>query len=172
MLVSGLSRAALIGIYGTVAGAVATVPMTFTMAALHKLLTPPEPPAPQEIVHNFSKVAYFRRVVPLSWNREVLFYHFGYGALTGALYTVNLIPNFLKGHPNPYIDEPEIYGMEYGFWIWFLSYFGWIPATGLLSSPIHHSKRRTFLMIVSHLVWGGFTAYIYDHLYFFGPHTW
>src|SRR3546814_8916878 len=72
--------------------------------------------------------------------------HFGYGAGTGALLAV------IDPTPRP------AFGAVAGVATWIASYFGWIPAFGVLRSAETHPWRRNKLMISAHLVWGSVTA--------------
>src|SRR3546814_17830818 len=72
--------------------------------------------------------------------------HFGHGAVTGALLAV------IDPTPRP------AFGAVAGVATWVASYFGWIPAFGVLRSAETHPWRRTKLMIRDHLVWGAVTA--------------
>src|SRR3546814_20221402 len=50
------------------------------------------------------------------------------------------------------------FGAVAGVATWVASYFGWIPAFGVLRSAETHPWRRNKLMISAHLVWGSVTA--------------
>src|SRR3546814_12966070 len=60
--------------------------------------------------------------------------HFGYGAVTGALLAV------IDPTPRP------AFGAVAGVATWIASYFGWIPAFGVLRSAETHPWRRNKLM--------------------------
>jgi uncharacterized membrane protein YagU involved in acid resistance len=45
-------------------------------------------------------------------------------------------------------------GMIFGLLVWFSSYLGLLPATGILHQPKEQPPRPNLLMIVAHLVWG------------------
>ena len=55
-------------------------------------------------------------------------------------------------------------GSGAGVAVWAASYFGWIPAMGLLSPAHRHPPARNALMIAAHLVWGAVTAASYREL--------
>src|SRR5690606_40312752 len=78
---------------------------------------------------------------------ESLLAHFGYGAATGALMALSKPPN-RKGT-----------GAAIGVAIWALSYFGWVPGSGILKPANRHHLRRNALMIAAHLVWGSVTRW-------------
>ena len=73
------------------------------------------------------------------------FSHFGYGAVTGALYV--LVEQWL---PLP----SSLKGAFAGLAVWVGSYLGWLPAMGVLTPATRHPWRRNLLMIVAHVVWG------------------
>ncbi|WMT92768.1 hypothetical protein [Pelagibacterium sp. H642] len=111
--------------------------MTAAMRRLHEKLPPKQsyPLPPREITD---------RMIP-SASQEIksaatLLGHFGYGALAGALYAC------LPGKRMP--------AVIYGPLVWTASYFGWIPAAGILEPAHQHPARRNGLMILAHAVWG------------------
>jgi uncharacterized membrane protein YagU involved in acid resistance len=72
--------------------------------------------------------------------------HFVYGGACGALVAA------LRARPS--LAE----GAAAGVAIWAGSYFGWIPAFGILRPASSHPPRRNALMIAAHMVWGAATA--------------
>lgn len=50
--------------------------------------------------------------------------------------------------------------------IWAGSYFGWVPALGILTPASEHPRRRNALMIAAHIVWGATTALALRELLF------
>lgn len=123
--------------FGALAGLCATMAMTAAMRRLHHVLPPEEryPLPPREITE---------RALPAASRNDggatALLAHFGYGALTGALYTV--------------LPRGRLPGIVYGPAVWAASYFGWIPAAGILKPAHKHPLRRDGLMILAHAVWG------------------
>lgn len=115
--------------------------MTMVMRRLHPLLDERDdyPLPPREIVE---------QVGPDGDEQDArsgtLAAHFGYGALTGAVFA--LLPAFRGG------------GALYGVGVWALSYLGWIPAARILAPAWRHPAERNLLMIVVHLVWGAALA--------------
>jgi hypothetical protein len=123
-------------VFGALAGLSATMAMTATMRTLHQTLPTPDayPLPPREITDT---------VFPSSRTDQgttALLAHFAYGALTGALYAV--------------LPRNRAPGVIYGPLVWAASYFGWIPASGVLRPAHHHPLRRNALMILAHAVWG------------------
>jgi putative membrane protein len=133
---------------GAVAGFVATIPMSAAMAVMHALLPKREqyPLPPKEIITSIAEKAGAdddlgepeRSALSLSA-------HFGYGALTGALYgpLAEKVP--LSGAAG---------GIAYGLFVWAGSYLGLLPATGILAPATEHPARRNALMIAAHVIWG------------------
>lgn len=72
--------------------------------------------------------------------------HFGYGALTGALFALARRP------------PGALAGAGYGLVVWAVSYLGWIPAVRILEPATQHPARRNALMMAVHLLWGTVTA--------------
>jgi putative membrane protein len=52
--------------------------------------------------------------------------------------------------------------MLFGGLVWIVSYLGWLPMTGFLSSALRHPAERNELMITAHLIWGAVIASITD----------
>lgn len=131
-------------VLGAIAGIVGTAAMTASMRAMHKRLPRSERYAlpPREIVE---------RTLPEDAAGErplqtaTMAAHFGYGAASGAVASLSR----LSREPLP--------GALYGVLVWSASYFGWIPAAGILKRADHHPARRNLLMIAAHLVWGSVT---------------
>ncbi len=145
----GLLRRALVG---AVSGAVATVPMTLVMAAMHRRLPfwqryrlPPRT-ITMRLARRAGVAQYLgepeRSVATVAS-------HVGYGALAGAVYGA------ASG------DEPRhplTGGALFGLALWAVSYLGWLPATGVMRPATEHADERNALMITSHLVFGVGTA--------------
>lgn len=141
---------------GTLAGALATVPMTAVMLGLHRRLPAEEryPLPPREITQVMALKAGLHREVAPQLTRLSLIAHFGYGAATGALYA-----QFLHRSKSPLVA-----GSAYGIVIWAVSYLGWLPAAGILQPANRHPNRRNAMMIAAHLVWGASLAVLERHL--------
>jgi uncharacterized membrane protein YagU involved in acid resistance len=129
-------------VIGGLAGFAATLAMTSAMARLHRHLPEREryPLPPREITE---------RVLPGQDDAirdTALAAHFLYGGACGALLAV------LRAEPS----APE--GAVAGVAVWAGSYFGWVPALGILKPASEHPWRRNALMITAHLIWGAATA--------------
>ncbi len=134
---------------GAIAGAVATLPMTATMRAIHRRLPKQEryPAPPRELIDSAAGD------LPDAAARDLtLAAHYAYGAATGALIAAVV--------PRP----SRAAGAAAGVAVWAASYLGWIPAAGLLKPATEHPARRNFMMIAAHLVWGTALALALDEL--------
>ena len=134
---------------GAIAGVAGTVAMTAAMNRLHPRLPRSDryPLPPREITE---------RIVDVEGNAAIkdaaTAAHHGYGAVTGALLAA---------------AQPAMtvrFGSGAGVAVWAASYFGWIPAMGVLSPAHRHPPARNALMIAAHLVWGAVTAASYREL--------
>ena len=119
--------------------------MTAAMRRMHAVLPLREqyPAPPHEIVE---------RAVPTGDSQGAirdltLLGHFLYGGLCGAAFTA--LP----------ARHSAAAGAVYGIAVWVASYFGWIPAAGILRSATDHPLRRNLMMIVAHAVWGATSAF-------------
>lgn len=130
-------------LFGAIAGAAATVAMTATMNRLHPRMPRAEryPLPPREITETLLPAASDKNI-----KDSATAAHHGYGLATGAL--------IAAAAP----DIGPARGAVAGVAVWAASYFGWIPASGILSPAHHHPFRRNLLMIAAHLIWGSVTA--------------
>ncbi|MGV3524047.1 MAG: DUF6789 family protein [Candidatus Sericytochromatia bacterium] len=133
---------------GLVSGALATVPMTLAMKALHSQLPRREryPLPPAEITAKLSEDTQMteKRDAP-SQLALTLAAHFGYGAAAGGVYAP--LAQRLPGHP-------LAKGIGFGLTVWAVSYLGLLPSLGILTPATEHPARRNALMIAVHVVWG------------------
>lgn len=133
---------------GAAAGAIATIPMTIVMEALHEGLPgePPRPLPPREVTEAIAVKSGFNRELS---ERDVedltLAAHFGYGALCGAVFGAVAPRGAIGGAAS---------GMLFGLGVWAGSYLGWLPATGVRHHPRFDPPARSGLMIAAHLAWG------------------
>lgn len=130
---------------GALAGITATTMMTAAMRRLHAGLPKEEryPLPPREITERLSP----DNPGDDSLRDRSLAAHFAYGAATGAMIGV------AGTRPR------ESVGALLGAGVWAASYFGWVPAFGVLRAANDHPGRRNALMIGVHLVWGAVTAW-------------
>jgi putative membrane protein len=133
---------------GSVSGCVATVPMTWAMAAMHRQLPRREryPLPPRQVTMRVAEEAGVKEELDEGERLGLaLLAHFGMGTTMGALYGP------LRGHiplPTP------LGGAAFGLAVWAGNYLGLLPALGLLRPAYEHPPRRTGLMIAAHVVWG------------------
>lgn len=133
---------------GTVAGFVATLPMSISMHLLFKELPRREKyPLPPRLLT--VEVARRAGVADQMDNRDraaaTVASHFAYGAACGAIY----------GAVAPDLPGPRIIkGIVFGLCVWTGSYMGWVPAVGLMPHATEEPWRRNLLMIAAHVVFG------------------
>jgi uncharacterized membrane protein YagU involved in acid resistance len=134
---------------GGIAGFAATLAMTSAMARLHRRLPAAEryPLPPREIAERLAGGS------DAAVRDRAMAAHFLYGGACGAAVAVL--------RPSPSITE----GAAAGVAIWFASYFGWVPAFGILQPASAHPAQRNALMIAAHLVWGAATARALEEMY-------
>ena len=146
---------------GSVAGLVATVPMTVVMEVLRRALPPVsrDPLPPRRVAVGLARRLGFARYLDRD-DREGLTWlsHFGYGAGTGAGYGV-VEPALRSALPHPAAS-----GAAFGVCVWLLSYFGWLPVAGITSPQFRHPLRRNTTLVLSHLAWGVTTGVLTDRL--------
>ena len=136
----------LLSLLGLICGVCATGPMSAVMIALHRRLPEPEkyPLPPREITEKIALELGSKNELSsparsaLSWLA-----HFGYGGAAGVIYA-----------NSPSSMSPAIRGPIFGMIVWLTSYFGLLPALGILRSAEKHPARRNGLMILAHLIWG------------------
>ncbi len=133
---------------GALAGIAGTFAMTAAARAMHRRLPVGQryPLPPREIIEGTLPVPAKRALDEERRQSVTLAAHFGYGAATGALYAL-LRP---RGRLVP--------GAAYGLLVWTASYFGIMPGLRILQPAHEHPRRRNWLMIVAHLVWGSTMA--------------
>lgn len=142
---------------GAIGGLLATVPMTLVMETLHRRLPRDQryPLPPREITEDMLRKAGLDDAFDDTQQGELsLLSHFGYGAITGALYPVMCEK----------VEHPLVYGSAYGVAVWAASYYGWIPALRILAPPHRHPAQRRRLMIAAHLVWGAGAVWLGERL--------
>lgn len=128
---------------GAIAGFVGTAAMTAAMRRMHGRLPAQEryPLPPREITETVAAPHGESGAEDLS-----LAAHFAFGAAAGSLLGA------------PVGKMPLRRGLLGGLAVWTASYFGWVPASGILEPAHRHPLRRNALMIAAHLVWGAATA--------------
>ena len=133
---------------GPFAGFVATLPMTVAMELMHRRLPPRQryPLPPREVAMNALGILGVRgRQDEPTRALLAVATHFAIGTTAGAFY-----PPIARHVPG----NPIAKGVAFGLAVWAGGYLGLLPATGLLSPATEHPRRRTALMIASHVAWG------------------
>jgi putative membrane protein len=137
---------------GTIAGFVATLPMTLFLLIIQRLLPgwqqyalPPEK-ATQEMAERTGTDKYLDK--PRLVGSSIVS-HFGYGAAMGALYTTLTRQIHL---------QPVLKGTLFGLVIWAASYLGWMPLADIPVAAPREPIRRNMMMILAHVVWGSVTG--------------
>ncbi len=143
---------------GTLAGLIATVPMSATMLLLHRL-APPEtrhtPLPPETVTAHAAEDADVRDDLGEEGLRAATVAgHFAYGAAAGALYApvARLTP------------RPVVSGIGFGLALWGVGYLGWVPAVGLMPSATEQPVARNAVMIAAHAVWGATAGLLLERL--------
>ncbi len=137
---------------GLTTGAVATVPFTAIMFGgkylfpAHEARAVPPKQITARIVDSVSPVT----VSEPSLNLATTFAHFGYGAMTGAIF---------ESMTKSYHGNKVVAGVAFGVGVWALSYMGWLPSLGLQPSITRQPRGRNVTMIAAHLQWGAVIGY-------------
>ena len=142
---------------GTLAGFVATLPMTIFMLATQRFLPrrqqyrlPPEM-ITSELAHRAHVRHHLNKQLVVG---ATLVSHFSYGAAMGAAYGP-----LYKRVPLPAIAQ----GVLFGLLVWAASYLGLLPLLGISASGDREPLRRNLMMIAAHIIWGaamGATAHL------------
>lgn len=134
---------------GAIAGIAGTVAMTAAMNRLYSRLPRSDqyPLPPREITERLAPIERDDAIMDAATAA-----HHGYGAAAGALLAA----------AQPVMTAR--FGSTAGIAVWAASYFGWIPAMGVLRPAHRHPPARNALMIAAHLVWGAVTAASYREL--------
>jgi hypothetical protein len=134
---------------GAIAGAAATAPMTAFMLAAFRFLPRREqyPLPPREITDEVrERSGLFANAREPAALVTTLASHFAYGTAAGTL---------LGGVRSSSTGAAAGRGALYGLGVWLASYLGLLPALRLLKPATEHPKRRSALMILAHVLWGG-----------------
>ncbi len=75
--------------------------------------------------------------------------HFAYGIGCGGLF------GWLHAKTTSADLSPAMKGVTFASVIWLVSYFGWVPALGIMPRPQHDQQGRPTSMLVAHWVFGG-----------------
>lgn len=148
---------------GLIAGFAASAPMAAAAEIMHSKLPRQEqyPLPPREIMEAAVDKARIQKRIPQAWDEEseriaaTYIAHSAYAAATGALF--GIVEDRM---PCPAVAK----GVGFGLAVWSTSYLGILPGLRLLKPATRHPWRRNALMIVSHVIWGGFMGAVYGAL--------
>lgn len=133
---------------GTLAGFIATAPMTLAMAAMFHMLPRRQQyrlPPRQVTMNIFRHPAVRQQMDERDRSNLTLLSHFAYGAACGAAYAP--LARWLR-------PPGAAGGVAHGLAVWSGSYLGWLPALGIMTPATKHPAERNALMIAAHVVWG------------------
>ncbi|CAN5827647.1 hypothetical protein BH24CHL6_BH24CHL6_00470 [soil metagenome] len=134
-------------IRGTVAGLLATVPMSAFMLLAHRLGWLNEQ-APEEITARSLERVTDHRPGGLALDLLTALAHLAFGALSGVVYALSL--GRLSARPVPGVVTGALYGAS----VWLGSYWGVLPRLGLMPPPPRDERRRPLVMLVAHWIYG------------------
>ncbi len=143
-------------LYGTAAGAIATVAMTAFMKAAKRTLPAWQqyPLPPRMIVEETAARAGLQPALSTETKRDLtVLSHYGYGAAGGAMYAV--LEQTLPVDATPTATQDTLCGVSYGLAVWTLSYLGWLKLADFEVDASKQPWQRNALMIAAHVVWGG-----------------
>ncbi len=133
---------------GTLAGFIATAPMTLAMAAMFHLLPRRQQyrlPPRQVTMRILGTPTVRQQTDERDRSNLTLMSHFAYGAACGAAYAP--LARWLR-------PPGATAGIAHGIAVWSGSYLGWLPALGVMTPATQHPAGRNALMIAAHVVWG------------------
>jgi len=133
---------------GAAAGVIATIPMTFVMEELHRIL-PREhdgPLPPREVTEGlYEHFTDAEEAEEEDLQRLTFLLHYSFGGAAGALFPI-VAPRR--------VPAAVAAGVVYGLAVWTGSYLGLLPAMGVRHHAKHDPSGRTTMMIAAHVVWG------------------
>jgi uncharacterized membrane protein YagU involved in acid resistance len=146
---------------GSIAGFVATAPMSLAMRAGEKLV-----PAhnkghlpPRQVTESALRKLGLRKLLARDDRRTAaLVAHYGFGASAGAL--LGVVATKASSVPRP------VTGAAVGAAVWAASYLGWLPAANLRQNSNDEPAERNLQMISAHLVWGAVAGILLDAMNF------
>jgi uncharacterized membrane protein YagU involved in acid resistance len=141
---------------GSLAGLVATVPMTQVMDAIEKVnerKRKPRPLPPYEITEEALERGLDQKIPEEKVVWATLLLHFGFGAAAGAAY--GLIAPRVRA-------RGWLKGPLYGLGVWASSYAGWLPPSRLQPPVTRQPRGRNVTMVAAHLVWGAVLGGLVD----------
>ena len=146
-------------IEGSLAGLIATAPMTWTMRAAEELVPRSSQGRlpPRQITERvLDKAGVQHRLDEDERSAVSVAAHYGFGTAAGCLLG-------LAAATGPSLPRPAA-GVLVGLTVWAGSYLGWLPATGIRRSARREPVGRNVQMIAAHVVWGCVAGALLDRL--------
>ena len=129
---------------GTVSGAAATIAMSMVMLAAQRLgLMGTQPP---ERIVEHAATATRTPATEEAVDVAAGLAHVAFGSAAGVMFAV--------GAARSQTPIPELLAVPWALTIWAVSYFGWVPALGILPPPTRDRPGRAWTMLVAHVVYG------------------
>jgi uncharacterized membrane protein YagU involved in acid resistance len=155
---------------GSVAGTLATVPMTAAMEALRFALlgSRSETFPPKQVTRAIIKQAELQKALRPFGEPGLIALtvvtHFGFGTFAGGLYGAlqplikHQAPSETSPAPRALLHKGDTAaaatGAAFGLLVWSGSYFGWLPALGVVKPQGDHPIDKNIILSLSHIVWG------------------
>src|SRR5262249_46703915 len=130
---------------GSLAGLIATVPMTIFMLAAQYFLPKWQQYAlpPERLTDRFARRIGLKKHMRKPHLQLASFVsHFGFGATMGAIYGP-----LMRSFPLPSALKGSIFGVV----VWLAAYRGWLPVIGTSEAATRQPVQRNTLMIAAHL---------------------
>lgn len=146
-------------IEGSLAGLIATAPMTWTMRAGEQLVPRASQGRlpPRQITERvLAKAGVQHKLDEDERSAASMAAHYGFGTAAGCLLG-------LAAATTPTLPRPAA-GILVGLSVWAGSYLGWLPATGIRRSAHREPAGRNAQMIAAHIVWGCVAGALLDCL--------
>ena len=154
---------------GAASGTIATFPMTAMMELLRYVLLDykPETFPPRQVALGIMKKSGLDKPLRAYGEPAVLgitaITHLGFGGVSGAIYGA-LASLFPRRKPTPLnAAAAAAHGATFGILVWSGSYFGWLPALGIVKPQGDYPVEKNTILVLSHIVWGATTGLIFHH---------
>lgn len=150
-----MRRTAIDLVGGSIAGAAATVPMSIVMLASEAAGYMEKQP-PEKITEELLDKADVHPPEPVKKELTVI-NHLLFGAAAGAVYGVarGLLTS---GREMPPAKAEVPAAIAFGLGVWFVSYEGWVPASGFMPPSHKTDPSRPVTMASAHVVFGACLA--------------
>lgn len=140
---------------GSIAGTLATVPMSVVMLASQAAGFMEKQP-PEKITEELLDRARLHPPEPVKKELTVV-NHLLFGAAAGALYGLaRRALTASEAMPPARVEVPA--SIAFGLGVWFVSYEGWVPASGFMPPSHKTDPSRPLTMASAHVVFGACLA--------------